>query len=67
MFNLGVAWISPDYLKDMQIEGNLCDSVEENLIKLLESLVSVELPDDNDDLLNIVGTVVGEFMQKRSL
>ena len=57
LFNLGVAWISPDYLKDMQIEGNLCDAVEENLIKLLESLVSVELPDENDDLLNIVGTV----------
>ena len=41
----------------MQIQGNLCDAVEENLIKLLESLVSVELPDDNDELLNIVGTV----------
>merc|ERR1712051_778686 len=54
---LGVAWIDPDYLKDMQIQGNLCDAVEENLIKLLESLVSVELPDDNDELLNIVGTV----------
>ena len=27
------------------------------MIKLVESLVSVELPDDNEDLLNIVGTV----------
>ena len=41
----------------MEIEGNLCDAAEENMIKLVESLVSVELPDDNDDLLNIVGTV----------
>ena len=56
-FTLGVAWICPDYLKDLKIEANLCDAAEEDLIKLLESLVSVELPDDNDDLLNIVGTV----------
>ena len=41
----------------MEIDGNLCDASEENMIKLVESLVSVELPDDNDDLLNIVGTV----------
>ena len=56
-FSLGVAWIHPDHLKNKKIEGNLCDAAEEDLIKLVESLVSVELPDDNEDLLNIVGTV----------
>ena len=53
----GVAWISPEELKQKGITGHLCDVDDKTLTTLVESLLTCELPKDDDSLLNIVNSV----------
>ena len=50
----GVAWISPEYLHKNKLNGHLCDLDENKLIDLVESLVTCEIPENDENLKNLV-------------
>ena len=58
----GVAWISPQCLRDRGIDGTDVSKMKEtDLIKLIDELISCELPQDDSkesqNLTNIVNEV----------